>query len=54
MFFCVDIFFISLEYIPSSDIVVSRDNSFVYLSKKLRDTEFSKVATPFYIPTSRA
>ena len=30
-FFCVDIFFISLEYIPSSEIVVSRDNSFVYL-----------------------
>ena len=54
MFFCVDIFFISLEYMPSSDIVVSRDNSFVYLFKKLRDTEFSEVAAPFCIPTSHA
>ena len=51
---CVDIFFISLGYIPSSEIAVSYDNSCVSLFKKLRDTEFSKVAAPFYLPTSRA
>ena len=46
-FLCV---FISLGYIPRSEIAGSYDNAVLNLLKNRQ--MFSKVAEPFYIPTS--